>query len=53
MLGDVAAMERHLARFMQLFEGAGVSVRPPTKTVKNPLLAQRLIAAGARGVCVA
>lgn len=53
MLVDVAAMERNIARMMQRFRGAPVSVRPHAKTIKSPLLARRLLLAGAGGVCVA
>ena len=53
MLVDVEAMDRNVARFMARFRGGSVSVRPHLKTVKSPLLARRLLDAGARGVCVA
>jgi D-serine deaminase-like pyridoxal phosphate-dependent protein len=53
MLVDMDAMERNIARFMALFRGGPVSVRPHLKTLKSPLLARCLLDAGARGVCVA
>ncbi len=53
LLVDVPAMERNIERLFASVRGSGVAVRPHLKTVKSPLLAQRLIAAGARGVCVA
>lgn len=53
MLVDVDAMERNIARFMAHFRHGPVSVRPHLKTLKSPVLARRLLDAGARGVCVA
>lgn len=53
MLVDVALMERNIERMFAQFRGSKVTVRPHLKTVKSPLLARRLLAAGARGVCVA
>ncbi|HWO12059.1 MAG TPA: alanine racemase, partial [Polyangiaceae bacterium] len=53
MLVDVDAMERNIQRFMAHFRDGPVTVRPHLKTVKSPELARRLLAAGARGVCVA
>ena len=53
MLVDLDAMERNIERFMAHFSGGPVSVRPHLKTVKSPELARRLLARGARGVCVA
>ena len=53
MLVDMDAMERNITRFMALFADAAVAVRPHLKTLKSPVLAQRLLDAGARGVCVA
>jgi len=53
LLVDLSAMERNIERLFASVRGSGVAVRPHLKTVKSPLLAQRLLAAGARGVCVA
>jgi D-serine deaminase-like pyridoxal phosphate-dependent protein/ribosomal protein S18 acetylase RimI-like enzyme len=53
LLVDLPAMERNIERLFASVRGSGVAVRPHLKTVKSPLLAQRLLAAGARGVCVA
>ena len=53
LLVDLSAMERNIERLFASVRGTGVAVRPHLKTVKSPLLALRLIAAGARGVCVA
>jgi len=53
MLVDLDAMDRNVARFMASFRGGAVNVRPHLKTLKSPVLARRLLDAGARGVCVA
>jgi len=53
MLVDLELAERNVGRLMAALEGTGVSVRPHLKTVKNPEFARLLLAAGARGVCVA
>lgn len=53
MLVDIGAMERNIERLMRRFRGTRVRVRPHTKTIKSPVLARKLLAAGARGVCVA
>lgn len=53
LLIDLPVMERNIERLFASVRDSGVAVRPHLKTVKSPLLAQRLLAAGARGVCVA
>lgn len=53
MLIDLDLMEANIARLMERFRGSTVRVRPHLKTVKNPDLARRLLAAGAVGGCVA
>lgn len=53
LLVDVPAMDRNIEQMLSRFRGGSVSVRPHAKTIKSALLAERLIAAGARGVCVA
>jgi D-serine deaminase-like pyridoxal phosphate-dependent protein len=53
MIVDLALMEQNIARLMQRFQQKPVRVRPHLKTVKSPELAQRLLAAGATGGCVA
>lgn len=50
---DLATLDANIAAGMQLWARAGASVRPHLKTGKCPEVAQRLIAAGARGICVA
>ena len=53
LLVELPIMEHNIERMLAALRGSGVSVRPHLKTVKSPLLARRLLAAGARGVCVA
>jgi len=53
MIVDIALMEQNVARLMGYFRGRNVRVRPHLKTVKSPELARILLAAGARGCCVA
>jgi D-serine deaminase-like pyridoxal phosphate-dependent protein/ribosomal protein S18 acetylase RimI-like enzyme len=53
LLVDLPLMERNIERMLGQFRGTAVQVRPHLKTVKSPLLARRLLGAGARGVCVA
>ncbi|MEO8180374.1 MAG: GNAT family N-acetyltransferase [Deltaproteobacteria bacterium] len=53
MLVELPIMERNIERMLAAFRASGVGVRPHCKTVKSPVLARRLLAAGARGVCVA
>ncbi len=53
MVVDVSIMDQNIAKMMKRFEDTRKHVRPHLKTVKSPLLAQRLLNAGARGCCVA
>jgi D-serine deaminase-like pyridoxal phosphate-dependent protein len=53
MLVDLAGVDRNIERMLGHFRGSAVSVRPHLKTVKSPRWAQRLLDAGAAGVCVA
>jgi D-serine deaminase-like pyridoxal phosphate-dependent protein len=53
LLVDLAATDRNIERLLARFRGGPVAVRPHLKTVKSPRFAQRLLAAGASGVCVA
>jgi D-serine deaminase-like pyridoxal phosphate-dependent protein len=50
---DLGAMERNVERMSSTFRAAGVGWRPHTKAIKVPLIAQKLIAAGAHGVTCA
>ncbi|HKO91701.1 MAG TPA: alanine racemase [Polyangiaceae bacterium] len=53
MLVDLELAQTNVARLMAALSGTSVSVRPHLKTVKSPEFARLLLAAGARGVCVA
>ncbi len=53
MIVDLTLMEENIARWMERFRGKEVRVRPHLKTVKSPDLAQKMLAAGAVGGCVA
>ena len=53
MLVDLDLVESNIRRLMAALQGTRVSVRPHLKTVKSPEFARLLLAAGARGVCVA
>lgn len=51
---DISLVERNIARlFERMQRFPGVTVRPHLKTGKCPEIAKRLLAAGARGICVA
>jgi D-serine deaminase-like pyridoxal phosphate-dependent protein len=53
MLVDLDLMEANIGRLMNQLLPTGVNIRPHLKTTKSPLLARRLIEAGAKGCCVA
>jgi D-serine deaminase-like pyridoxal phosphate-dependent protein len=53
LLVDLSAVERNIERCLGPFRGGRISVRPHLKTAKSPEFARLLLAAGARGVCVA
>jgi D-serine deaminase-like pyridoxal phosphate-dependent protein len=53
LLVDAAHYEQNIKSCLEHFAGTGVSVRPHLKTAKSPVIAKHLLAAGARGVCVA
>lgn len=50
---DIDAMERNLATMMGIIEGSKARLRPHLKTAKSPALAQKMIQAGAIGICCA
>lgn len=50
---DIDAMERNLAKMMEILDGSGVGLRPHLKTAKSPALAWKMIDAGAVGICCA
>ncbi|KAF2847710.1 hypothetical protein T440DRAFT_470765 [Plenodomus tracheiphilus IPT5] len=53
MLVDLDLMESNLASLMTQLLHSNVSIRPHLKTTKSAHLAQRMVAAGAKGGCVA
>ena len=53
ILVDLDLMEANIAKLMSRLLPTGVKVRPHLKTTKSPLLAKKLIEAGATGGCVA
>ena len=53
MLVDLDLMEENIAKLFHLLLPTGVNIRPHLKTTKSPILAKILIAAGAKGGCVA
>ena len=50
---DLDIMERNLAKMMSILEGSKIKLRPHLKTAKSPALAQKMIQAGAIGICCA
>ena len=50
---DLDAMERNLDLMMSILDGSGIRLRPHLKTAKSPALAQKMIQAGAVGICCA
>ncbi|KAF2130987.1 hypothetical protein P153DRAFT_421974 [Dothidotthia symphoricarpi CBS 119687] len=53
MIVDLDLMESNIAKLMSQLLPTGVDIRPHSKTTKSAILAKRLIAAGAKGACVA
>lgn len=53
MIVDLDLMEANLAKLMGQLLPTGVSIRPHLKTTKSAILAKKLVAAGAKGGCVA
>ncbi|KAF2500491.1 hypothetical protein BU16DRAFT_547307 [Lophium mytilinum] len=53
MVVDLDIMEENIRKLMNLLKPHGVNIRPHLKTTKSPILAKKLIAAGAKGGCVA
>src|SRR3974377_2276534 len=47
---DMDKVERNIARIQAACDAAGLANQPHIKTHKNPLLAKRQVAAGARGI---
>jgi D-serine deaminase-like pyridoxal phosphate-dependent protein len=53
MIVDLDVMEENIRKLMNLLKPMGVNIRPHLKTTKSPILAKKLIEAGAKGGCVA
>jgi len=53
MIVDLDIMEENIRKLVDLLKPTGVNIRPHLKTTKSPVLAKKLIAAGAKGACVA
>ncbi|KAH8717087.1 hypothetical protein GQ44DRAFT_712849 [Phaeosphaeriaceae sp. PMI808] len=53
MIVDLDLMEANIKKLMDRLLPTGVSIRPHLKTTKSAALAKRLVAAGAKGGCVA
>lgn len=53
MIVDLDLMERNIQALMSALLPTGINIRPHSKTTKSAILAQKLIAAGAKGACVA
>lgn len=53
MIVDLDLMEENIQKLIGLLKPLGVNIRPHLKTTKSPILAKKLIAAGAKGGCVA
>jgi D-serine deaminase-like pyridoxal phosphate-dependent protein len=53
MLVDLDVFESNVRACMDLFDEGRVRVRPHMKTAKSPIVAGRLLEAGAAGICVA
>jgi D-serine deaminase-like pyridoxal phosphate-dependent protein len=53
MIVDLTLMEENITRLMGRLQEKKIKVRPHLKTVKSPILARRLLEAGAIGACVA
>ncbi|KAF2100255.1 hypothetical protein NA57DRAFT_54349 [Rhizodiscina lignyota] len=53
MIVDLDVMEENIGKLMKVLQPTGVDIRPHLKTTKSPILAKKLIEAGAKGGCVA
>ncbi|KAI9157988.1 D-threonine aldolase [Paramyrothecium foliicola] len=53
MIVDLDLMESNIKKLMQTLLATGINVRPHLKTTKSAILARKLVAAGAKGGCVA
>jgi D-serine deaminase-like pyridoxal phosphate-dependent protein len=53
MIVDLDIMEENIRKLFGLLKPTGVNIRPHLKTTKSPILAKKLVEAGAKGGCVA
>lgn len=53
MIVDLDIMEDNIRKLFGILKPTGVNIRPHLKTTKSPILAKRLVEAGAKGGCVA
>ena len=53
MVVDLDLMESNIKKLMQTLLATGINIRPHLKTTKSAALAHKLVAAGAKGGCVA
>ena len=53
MIVDLDLMESNIKKLMDALLPTGINVRPHLKTTKSAILARKLVAAGAKGGCVA
>jgi D-serine deaminase-like pyridoxal phosphate-dependent protein len=53
MIVDLDLMEANISKLMNQLLPTGVNIRPHLKTTKSSILAKKLVAAGAKGGCVA
>ncbi|CAG8961940.1 hypothetical protein HYFRA_00013720 [Hymenoscyphus fraxineus] len=53
MIVDLDLMESNISNLMSKLLSMGVNIRPHLKTTKSGILAKKLVAAGAKGGCVA
>ncbi|KAF1963013.1 hypothetical protein CC80DRAFT_487438 [Byssothecium circinans] len=53
MIVDLPVMESNIQKLFSHFLPTGVNIRPHLKTTKSAVLAKKLVAAGAKGGCVA
>ncbi|KAH8600897.1 hypothetical protein B0O99DRAFT_648988 [Bisporella sp. PMI_857] len=53
MIVDLDVMEENIQKLMGVLKPKNVNIRPHLKTTKSPILAKKLVEAGAKGGCVA
>lgn len=53
MIVDLDIIEKNIDKLIKLLKPTSVDIRPHLKTTKSPHLAKKMIAAGAKGGCVA